>query len=247
MAYKVSHLVDPTNLSHDQIEAIEKVSTRFIYQAIRDFVGEAVDIFANSPDDQTEVAEDITREALGRLPGFPLPERIFGVMDFKRAGYVFLPQLAARQALLVDSKAEKARNVARLQTSQTSLPIRLVSHGREVNVAGQLGVEMLLHDNPFLVTTIFVHYHYEEQRTGRLLKNITIAALPNGILAEKYVPNAHDTIFKAGPHAPTRGEAFRTRLSFARLRKKCRWRVQYLSLGAVPPGGQALDADTWEE
>ncbi len=119
-------LIDPATMSNDQIEVIEKLSMRFVYQAMRDFALEAVYIFANSPDDQTEVAEDVTREALARLPGHPLPERIFGVMDFKRAGYVFLPEFAARQALLVDSKAEKEKNVARLQTSQTSLVIRQI-------------------------------------------------------------------------------------------------------------------------
>jgi len=104
----MAHIISPKKLTQDQVEMIEKASTRYVYQAIRDFVCEAVYIFGNSPDDQTEVAEDITREALGRYPGFPLPERIFGVMDFKRAGYVFLSDFAARQALLVDSKAEKA-------------------------------------------------------------------------------------------------------------------------------------------
>lgn len=246
-AFKVASLIDPGKLNNEQIERVEKTSMRFVYQAIRDFAGEAVYIFANSPDDQTEVAEDITREALGKLPGFPLPERIFGVMDFKRAGYVFLPDFAVRQALLVDSKAEKTRNVARLQTSQTSLPIRQIRRGHPVEVAGQLGVEMRLHDMPFLVTTIFVHYHYEDCPPGRLLKNITLAALPNGRLADTYVPSAENTIFVAGPDAPTREEAFRTRLSFARLRNKCRWRVQYLSLGAILPHGSALAADSWEE
>jgi len=106
---------------------------------------------------------------------------------------------------------------------------------------------MALHEKPFLVTTIFVHYHYEDQSTGRLLKYITIAALPNGMLADRYVPNAHDTIFVAGPDAPTLGEAFRTRLSFARLQKKCHWRVQHLSLEGVLAGGTLTVDQTWED
>lgn len=244
-------LIDPLALTEDQIELIEKLSMRFVYQALRDFALEAAYIFANAPDDQTEVAEDTTREALGRLPGFPLPARIFGVMDFKRAGYVFLPEFATRQALLVDSKAEKASNVARLQTSQTSLRIRQVRQGQLIDEPGRLGTEMSLHGNSFLVTTVFVHYHYEDRATGgRLLKDITLAALPNGRLQDRYVPTAEDTVFVAGPDAPTRGEAFRTRLSFSRLETKCRWRVQRLSVfGAASPPGHAptLPPDEWAE
>ena len=243
----MANLLDPVDLTVGQIDAVEKASTRLVFQAVRDFVGEAAYIFHNSPDDQTEVAEDITREALGRLPGYPLPERIFGVMDYKRAGYVFLPDFAVRQALLVDSKAELSRNVARLQVSQTSLPIRQIRRDQEVNLPGGLAAEMVLRDNAFLVTTIFIHYHYEDPDGARLLKNMTIAALPNGRLAGICVPSAQETIWVAGPDAPTRGEAFRTRLSFARLKKKCRWRVQYLSLGAMPPGGQVMSADDWLE
>lgn len=179
----MSSLIDPSTLTDEQIELIERLSMRFVYQAVRDFALEAVYIFANSPDDQTEVAEDTTREALGRLPGFPIPARIFGVMDFKRAGYTFLPEFATRQALLVDSKAEKASNVARLQTSQTSLRIRQVRQGQVIDEPGRLDAIMSLHGNPFLTTTIFVHYNYEDRvGGGRSLKNITLAALPNGRL-----------------------------------------------------------------
>ena len=213
VAQTMAGLIHPNALATEQIEAVEKVSTRLVFQAIRDFASEAAYIFRNSPDDQTEVAEDITREALGRLPGYPLAERIFGVMDFKRAGYVFLPDFAVRQALLVDSKAEKSRNVARLQVSQTSLPIRQFRHGQEVNVAGGLRTDMIIRGSSFLVTTLFVHYHYEDVDGGRLLRTITLAALPNGRLAASYVPSALDTVWVAGPDAPTLGEAFRARAS----------------------------------
>lgn len=244
-------LIEPASLTEDQIELVEKLSMRFVYQAVRDFALEAAYIFANSPDDQTEVAEDTTREALGRLPGFPLPARIFGVMDFKRAGYVFLPDFATRQALLVDSKAEKASNVARLQTSQTSLRIRQVRQGQQIDEPGRLGTEMNLHGHSFLVTTLFVHYHYEDREGGgRLLKDITLAALPNGRLQDSYVPSATDAFFIAGPDAPTLGEAFRTRLSFSRLETKCHWRVQRLAVigsGAPPEQVPVSPPDGWKD
>src|SRR6266852_3872105 len=108
------------------------------------------------------------RRAIGRYPGFPLAARIFGVMDFKWAGYLFFPDFAIRQALLVDSRAEKTRNVARLQISQTSLPIRQIRAGVKIGTQGSF--------------------------------------------------------------APTREEAFRVRLSFRRLKTRCRWRVQHLDV-----------------
>jgi hypothetical protein len=226
-----AHLIQPASLTVDQVEAIEKASARFVFQAISDFATEAMYIFANSPDDQTEVAEDITRECLGKYPGFPLPERIFGVMDFKRAGYIFLPDFAARQALLVDSKAEKNRNLARLQVSQTTLPIRQIRSGVEVDETGTLGMTMRLHSHDYLVTTLFLHYHYADVASGhRKLLHITLATLPSGKLEATYVPSATDTIFIVGANAPSRGESFRTRLSFSRLQKKCRWRVQHLNI-----------------
>lgn len=56
--------------------------------------------------------------------------------------------------------------------------------------------------------------------------SVTVAALPNGLLQDRYNPTPQDTIWLAGRNAPTKGEAFRVRLSFPRLRAKCYWRVQ---------------------
>lgn len=224
----VANLIPADKLTPDQIEAVELATMRFVFHAIRDFVPDAYEIFRNSPDDQQEIAEDVTREALGKHPGFPLPERIFGVMDFKRAGYVFLPEFCTRQALLVDSKAEKTANVARLQVSQTSLAIRQIRGGTEVDEKAGLPTVMNLRGEDYLVTTLFVHYEYGDLPSGRELKSITITALPSGRLESLYVPSVTDTIWVAGPNAPTRGEAFRVRLSFSRLKAKMKWRVQKL-------------------
>lgn len=224
----MANLIPADKLAPDQIEAVELATIRFVFHAIRDFVPDAHEIFRNPPDDQQEIAEDVTREALGKHPGFPLPQRIFGVVDFKRAGYVFLPDFCTRQALLVDSKAEKTANVARLQISQTSLPVRQIRGGAAVDEKAGLPTVMILRREAYLVTTAFVHYEYADLERGRNLKSITIAALPSGRLESLYVPTVMDTIWVAGPNAPTRGEAFRVRLSFSRLKAKMKWRVQKL-------------------
>jgi hypothetical protein len=225
------NLLEPDQLTDDQIEEVEKVSTRMVFQALRDFLPEAIEIFKHSPDNQKDVAEDITREALNKLPGFPISERIFGVMDFKRAGYAFCPSFSVRQALLVDSKAEKDSNKARLQVSQTSLRVRQIRAGKTLDRKPGLFPIYELGQYKYLVTTIFVHYHYRDikkQNEYRNLLSITIATLPNGKLESLYVPNERDTIWDAGPDAPTRGEKFRVRLNFQRLKRKRAWRVQRL-------------------
>jgi hypothetical protein len=225
------NLLEPDQLTDDQIEEVEKVSTRIVFQALKDFLPEAAKIFKYSPDDPKDVAEDITREALGKLPGFPIPERIFGTMDFKRACYAFCPHFSVRQAFLVDSKAEKDANKARLQVSQTSLRIRQQRAGQEINQAPGLPTVFRSGNHDFLVTTIFVHYHYRDSQTQgeyKELISVTIAALPNGRLEHLYVSSAANTIWDAGPDAPTRGEKFRARLNFNKLKAKRAWRVQRL-------------------
>ena len=61
---------EPSHLSSDEIEELEELTLRWIFQAILDFGMEAHDIFLNSPDSVKDIAEDITRELLDRLPGF---------------------------------------------------------------------------------------------------------------------------------------------------------------------------------
>ncbi len=109
----MSLIEDISSLTYDQIEDIEKLTLRWIFQAIFDFGIEAYDIFRLSPDDVKDVAEDITRELLDRLPGYNIQQRIFGTVDYKRARYIILPDQLVRQALFVDSKA-----VGLTQTSQ---------------------------------------------------------------------------------------------------------------------------------
>lgn len=126
----------PKQLRPDEIEAIERASLRSLWLAARDFSLDAWEYFRQSQDDPKDIAEDITREMLDRLGGFQIQQRIFGNVDYRKARYVIHPDLAVRQALFVDSKAEKSRNSATLQMSQTSsmMHIHLPSYGGRIIV-----------------------------------------------------------------------------------------------------------------
>lgn len=220
------HLRDPNNLKVDEIEAIEKQSIRSLYIAALDFGFDACEIFGQSTDDPKDIAEDITREMLDRLGGYQIQQRILGNVDYRKAKYIILPEFSVRQALFVDSKAEKSSSSATMQLSQIALAVKQIRGGTEVEQHGDLPFVSIQGEEPFLTTTLLSHYHYEDMQHGYRLKQLTLAAIPNGILQERYNPNSNDTIWIAGRNAPSRGEEFRVRLSFARLKLKATWRVQ---------------------
>lgn len=228
-------LIDPASLAQDwtRLEDIEKASLRFVVQAIYDFRQTAEAIFAIEDDLVADMGEDITREALDKVGVSKVDQRLFGKVDYKRARYFFHPDFAVKQALFVDSKAEKTtgQGTATLQTSQFSMTIRQVRAGENLSVPGKLPAVIQIGAEAFLTTTIFVKYNYEEYATRQYrLSSITIAALPSGFLQEKYNPTTDDTVFMAGRNAPSLGEEFRVRLSFARLKEKANWRVQKIEL-----------------
>ena len=227
-------LINPQELSQnlDRLEEIEKVSLRLVTQAIYDYRILAQEIFRVESDLVADIGEDITREALERLGMSKIDQRLFGKVDYKRACYLFQPDYALKQALFVDSKAEKVsgQGTATLQISQLSMVVRQIRFESDVEVAGKLPTILTLKAESYLTTTIFVKYNYEEQDNTNLLKSITIAAVPNGMLQDRYNPSTHDTIWIAGRNAPTLGEEFRVRLSFSRLKQKAKWRVQKISL-----------------
>lgn len=176
-----------------------------------------------------DIAEDMTREALDRTGTSIISTRLFGKVDFKRVRYLFLPQFAVRQALFVDSKAEKNSSVARLQTDQTSMTVRQMRSGQEIAEPGGLPTVVQHDDGDLLTTTVFVMYNYTEDTSGvRDLQTIDVIGLPNGFLQDHYNPTPVDNIWNAGPNAPTRGEVFRTRINLTKLRGKASWRVQTL-------------------
>ena len=230
-------LLDPNELQNnlDRLEEIEKVSLRLIVQTILDFKEQSLEIFQNESDLVADIGEDITREALDRLGVSKIDQRLFGKMDYKRARYVFHPDYAIKQALFIDSKAEKVsgQGTATLQTSQISMTVKQVRADEEVEVPGKLPSILKLREEDFLTTTVFVKYNYDEADNANLLKSITIAAVPNGFMQGRYNPNVNDTIWIAGRNAPTRGEEFRVRLSFNRLKQKASWRVQKIDVSSV--------------
>lgn len=223
-------LLDPNQLRNnlDRLEDIEKASLRHVVQAIYDYRSSAVGIFRAERDLVADIAEDVTREALDRMGTARIDQRLFGKVDYKCARYLFHPDYAVKQALFVDSKAEQVsgQQTATLQTSQISMTVRQVRAGQSTEVRGSLPSILSLGTNEYITTTIFVKYNYEESENYNELCSVTIAALPNGFLQNRYNPTAEDTIWLAGRNAPTRDEAFRVRLSFSRLKAKCGWRVQ---------------------
>ena len=63
-----------------------------------------------------------------------------------------------------------------------------------------------------------------------ILKKIILACIPSGSLQNRYNPNPDDTIWLMGRDSPQRGEDFRIRLSFKKLKEKKAWRVQEIDM-----------------
>lgn len=131
-------LISPNSLKDDfeRLEAIEKASLRLVVQALYDYRDTAEDIFTIESDLVADIGEDITREALDKLGVSKIDQRLFGKIDYKKARYLFHPDFAIKQALFVDSKAEKAsgHGTATLQTSQFSLIVRQFRSNEKVEV-----------------------------------------------------------------------------------------------------------------
>ena len=153
-------LIDPRSLGTEleQLEEIEKASLRMVVQAIDDYRASAEEIFRVESDLVADIGEDITREALDKMGMSRIDQRLFGKMDYKQARYVFHPEYAVRQALFVDSKAEKSsgQQTATLQTSQFSMTVKQVRSGHSLDIPGTLPAVLSLRDWEFITTTIFV-------------------------------------------------------------------------------------------
>lgn len=178
------------------------------------------------------LGEDLTRLALdtvgvSRVPG----ARLFGAIDYKAPRYVFLPDFAVEQALLVDSKAEKgSASSARLQITQTSMEVRQMIRGEPFRMQGLVDKVWESPPHTYITNTALVKYCYRTD-PAPALDQIIVAAIPHGFLQEHYNPDERDGIWLVGPSAPTRDEKFRTRLGFSLLEKKSPWRVQRMYPG----------------
>ena len=168
---------DPINLSSQEIEEIEALTLRWIFQAVLDFGMEAHEVFLNSPDSVKDIAEDVTRELLDRLSGFNMPQRIYGNVDYKRARYIILSEKTVRQALFIDSKAEKENTSATIQMSQTSMWVRQRRSGRVIKEKGSLPEISEYRDKHYLTTTCFVHFMYDDEMGIHHLKEVKITVV----------------------------------------------------------------------
>lgn len=218
-------------MKHEELEHIEQTAFSMVVQALTDYAKEAATIFREEIDQPQDIAEDITREAVEAmgLPG--VRERLYGKVDVKKAIYVFLPE-AHPVALMLDAKAEKVNGdrTATIQMSQTSMRVKMHRGGKSIDEAGKLPQIIQRGDKEFYVVTIIAKFAYEETGTRHRLQRIITACIPNGRLQEFYNPNADNTIWLAGRNAPTLGEDFRVRLSYAQLREKASWRVREIFL-----------------
>ncbi len=203
-----------------------------VVQAVYDFRDSARDIFIGEGDLVADIGEDITREALDRMGTSTIPIRLFGKVDYKKARYIFHPEYMVRQALFVDSKAEKTegKGTATIQLAQTSMSVRQYRAGKSLDIPGKLPEVIQSQKESLLTTTIFVKYNYRSDDSENQLVSITLLALPNGVLQERYNPSADDSFWLAGRNAPSRGEAFRVRVDIQALKKRARWRVQEITL-----------------
>ncbi len=160
------------------------------------------------------------------MRGYSIAQRIYGTVDYRAARYVILPDFMVRQAFLTDSKAEKEKRSGTLQLSQTSMRIRQTRAGAAVDEAGLLPQFSTYGGVCYLTTTLLAHYYYNDAAGYNDLKEITVAAIPNGRLQAKDNPDASTSFWMAGRNAPARGEGFRVRISFSQLRQFAKWRAQ---------------------
>ena len=215
----------------DELEGLEQTVMEIVLQALADYRVDAETIFREETDKPQDIAEDVTREALEAMGVSGISERLYGKVDYKKAIYVFLPN-PQPVALMLDAKAEKANGdrTATIQMSQTSMIVKMRRSGAAIEEQGKLDQVISRNDRQLRVVTVIAKYVYKEHGQSQKLQRIIVACIPNGALQERYNPTIDDTIWLAGRDAPTLGEDFRVRLSYAKLRQKAAWRVREIDV-----------------
>lgn len=221
-------------LHEDEIEIIERTTFEMVVQALLDYKETAALVFREDTDYAQDIAEDAMREAVDAMSLPSFQERLYGKVDYKRAIYVFIPE-PHPVALMLDAKAEKDSGSATLQMSQTSMLVQFRnSRSKDVEIEqGTLSQTIKRDERTLTTVSIIAKYVYDINPPfglGYNLKRIIVACIPNGALQSRYNPSPDDTIWRAGRHAPKRGESFRVRLSYSKLREKANWRVRYIEL-----------------
>ncbi|MCY3574012.1 MAG: BglI family type II restriction endonuclease [Chloroflexi bacterium] len=211
----------------EDMERLERTTFSMVSQALTDYASQASQIFSEEIDQPQDIAEDVTREAI-EFMGLPqMHMRLYGKVDIKKAVYVFLPQ-AYPVALMLDAKAEKpsGSGTATIQMSQTSMRVRMFRKKIALDEPGRLPTHINRDGRSLYVVTVFAKYIYDTIGNSHKLRLIRAACLPNGLLQNIYNPSEYDTIWRVGRNAPTLGEDFRVRISFADLSSKASWRVR---------------------
>ena len=218
-------------MSPDKLEHIEQTVMEAVVQAIADYREQAETIFREETDLPQDIAEDVTRESIEKMGISGIGERLYGKVDYKKAVYVFLPD-PQPVALMLDAKAEKRNGdrTATIQMSQTSMAVKMHRVNKVITEQGKLDRFIVRGQRKLYVVTIIAKYVYDEVGESQRLRQIIVACIPNGELQNRYNPSPDDNIWNAGRDAPTLGEDFRVRLSYAKLRKKAAWRVREINL-----------------
>lgn len=229
---------ESARMSPDEMEILERTTFSMVTQALTDYASQTAQIFFEEVDQPQDIAEDVTREAIEAM-GLPqIHMRLYGKVDIKKAVYVFLPH-AFPVALMLDAKAEKpsGSGTATIQMSQTSMRVRFFPKNKDMAIdeRGKLPSFIERDGRSLYVVTVFAKYVYDIEDRSHDLKMIRVACLPNGLLQDKYNPSAQDAIWRVGRNAPTLGEDFRVRISFAKLRNKAPWRVQDIEIPRLNP------------
>lgn len=219
-------------LPDEDLEFVEQTAFSIVVTAIENYKNEIVKIFREEEDKPQDIAEDIVREAIEELGMSKIKERLYGKVDLKKSIYVFLPK-AVPVALMVDAKAEKhnGNRTATIQMSQTSMCVRVKKKNQQVNEKGGLDTEITRGNRTLYVVTMVVKFAYDELEDGHYdIRKIILACIPSGRLQDRYNPDSNDTIWLMGRDSPQRGEDFRIRVSFDKLRNKAAWRVYEIPL-----------------
>ena len=96
------------DISLQEIEEIEMLTLRWVFQSVLDFGMEAHEIFLKSPDSVKDIAEDVTRELLDRLSGFNVQQRIYGTEIIRRPDTLsYLSKQSDRRYSLIQKQKKK--------------------------------------------------------------------------------------------------------------------------------------------
>ena len=134
---------------------------------------------------------------------------------------------------MIDAKAEKQNGdrTATIQMSQTSMRVRIRGRGHDIDKEGSLAADIVRGNRTLHVVTIIVKFVYVELGNSHYdIQRIILACIPSGKLQDRYNPSQKDTIWLMGRDSPQRGEDFRIRLSFQKLKDKAGWRIHEIPL-----------------